>query len=81
MCYKFEGMLSAWDTRQNKCFMHWEADIAEIGKKDIVSIDVLLVESAPTVCFVVHVCGFAGVEFCMTYSVTDLYMSSRISGL
>lgn len=27
----FEGMLSAWDTRQNKCFMHWEADDSEIG--------------------------------------------------
>lgn len=25
------GMLSAWDTRQNKCFIHWEGDSAEIG--------------------------------------------------
>ncbi|XP_067044850.1 WD repeat-containing protein 90-like isoform X1 [Acropora muricata] len=24
------GMLSAWDTRQNKCFIHWEADTSEI---------------------------------------------------
>ena len=28
----FKGILSAWDTRQNKCFMHWEADTAEISK-------------------------------------------------
>lgn len=26
------GMLSAWDTRQNKCFIHWEGDSSEIGK-------------------------------------------------
>lgn len=26
------GMLSAWDTRQNKCFIHWEADTSEIGR-------------------------------------------------
>lgn len=25
-------MLSAWDTRQNKCFIHWEGDSTEIGK-------------------------------------------------
>ncbi|RMX43573.1 hypothetical protein pdam_00010827, partial [Pocillopora damicornis] len=25
------GMLSAWDTRQNKCFIHWQGDSAEIG--------------------------------------------------
>ncbi|PFX32008.1 WD repeat-containing protein 90 [Stylophora pistillata] len=25
------GMLSAWDTRQNKCFIHWEGDSTEIG--------------------------------------------------
>lgn len=25
------GMLSAWDTRQNKCFIHWEGDSSEIG--------------------------------------------------
>ncbi|CAH3162897.1 unnamed protein product [Porites lobata] len=24
------GMLSAWDTRQNKCFIHWEGDSTEI---------------------------------------------------
>ncbi|KAJ8037449.1 WD repeat-containing protein 90 [Holothuria leucospilota] len=24
------GVLSAWDTRHNSCFMHWEADSAEI---------------------------------------------------
>ncbi|XP_068672849.1 WD repeat-containing protein 90-like isoform X2 [Montipora foliosa] len=24
------GMLSAWDTRQNKCFIHWEGDTTEI---------------------------------------------------
>lgn len=24
------GKISAWDTRQNTCFMHWEADSAEI---------------------------------------------------
>ncbi|XP_071815143.1 WD repeat-containing protein 90-like isoform X2 [Apostichopus japonicus] len=24
------GVLSAWDTRQNSCFMHWDADSAEI---------------------------------------------------
>ena len=32
MCLFFvTGMLSAWDTRQNKCFIHWEGDTAEIG--------------------------------------------------
>ena len=32
MCLFFvTGMLSAWDTRQNKCFIHWEGDSAEIG--------------------------------------------------
>ncbi|XP_022092508.1 WD repeat-containing protein 90-like isoform X1 [Acanthaster planci] len=25
------GILSAWDTRHNSCFMHWDADSAEIG--------------------------------------------------
>ena len=29
------GMLSAWDTRQNKCFIHWEGDSSEIGKLQI----------------------------------------------
>ena len=29
------GMLSAWDTRQNKCFIHWEGDSSEIGKWQI----------------------------------------------
>ena len=30
--YLYKGMLSAWDTRQNKCFIHWEGDSTEIGK-------------------------------------------------
>ncbi|KAK6171134.1 hypothetical protein SNE40_019389 [Patella caerulea] len=25
------GMVAAWDTRQNSCFIHWEADETEIG--------------------------------------------------
>ncbi|XP_072042911.1 WD repeat-containing protein 90-like [Amphiura filiformis] len=25
------GVLSAWDTRHNSCFMHWDADTSEIG--------------------------------------------------
>ena len=25
------GKVSAWDTRHNTCFMHWEADSTEIG--------------------------------------------------
>ena len=25
------GQLSAWDTRHNTCFLHWEADSQEIG--------------------------------------------------
>ena len=25
------GKVSAWDTRHNSCFMHWEADSTEIG--------------------------------------------------
>ena len=25
------GQVSAWDTRHNSCFMHWEADTDEIG--------------------------------------------------
>lgn len=25
------GKVSAWDTRHNTCFMHWEADNSEIG--------------------------------------------------
>ena len=25
------GKVSAWDTRHNTCFMHWDADTAEIG--------------------------------------------------
>ncbi|XP_071943850.1 WD repeat-containing protein 90-like [Antedon mediterranea] len=25
------GVLSAWDTRHNTCFMHWEAETSEIG--------------------------------------------------
>lgn len=25
------GVLSAWDTKHNTCFMHWDADTAEIG--------------------------------------------------
>ncbi|XP_063961233.1 WD repeat-containing protein 90-like isoform X2 [Lytechinus pictus] len=25
------GVLSAWDTKHNSCFMHWDADTAEIG--------------------------------------------------
>ncbi len=33
--YHFLGILSAWDTRQNKCFMHWEADDSEIGRLHI----------------------------------------------
>jgi len=27
------GKVSAWDTRHNTCFMHWEADNTEIGGK------------------------------------------------
>lgn len=26
------GKVSAWDTRHNTCFMHWEADNSEIGQ-------------------------------------------------
>ena len=26
------GKISAWDTRHNTCFIHWEADNSEIGK-------------------------------------------------
>lgn len=26
------GKVSAWDTRKNSCFMHWEADTHEIGR-------------------------------------------------
>ena len=29
------GVLSAWDTRHNSCFMHWDADSAEIGKSEV----------------------------------------------
>lgn len=25
------GHITAWDTRQNVCFLHWEADSQEIG--------------------------------------------------
>ena len=25
------GKVAAWDTRQNSCFLHWDADTAEIG--------------------------------------------------
>ena len=25
------GHVTAWDTRQNNCFLHWEADSHEIG--------------------------------------------------
>lgn len=25
------GKVSAWDTRHNTCFIHWEADNSEIG--------------------------------------------------
>ena len=25
------GVLLAWDTQQNKCFIHWKADSTEIG--------------------------------------------------
>ena len=27
------GKVSAWDTRHNSCFMHWEADTQEIGER------------------------------------------------
>lgn len=26
------GKVTAWDTRHNTCFMHWEADAVEIGQ-------------------------------------------------
>ena len=26
------GQISAWDTRRNTCFMHWDADSTEIGE-------------------------------------------------
>ena len=29
------GVVSAWDTRQNKCFMHWKSDSTEICKEFI----------------------------------------------
>ena len=26
------GHVTAWDTRKNHCFLHWQADIHEIGE-------------------------------------------------
>ena len=25
------GHMTAWDTRKNFCFLHWQADLSEIG--------------------------------------------------
>ena len=27
------GRVSAWDSRNNSCYMHWEADTTEIGEQ------------------------------------------------
>ena len=27
------GKVAAWDTNNNSCFMHWEADSSEIGMR------------------------------------------------
>jgi len=31
------GRVSAWDTRKNTCFMHWDADSCEIGFRSIIN--------------------------------------------
>lgn len=39
------GHMTVWDTRKNYCFLHWQADLSEIGSS--VSAMLLLLHSVP----------------------------------
>ena len=51
----FSGLVTLWDTRENRCVMYWKTGASEIGQSLTVSSQSLAVSTAKYPCNLLHI--------------------------